>query len=207
LSSCSQNGRIRLCHGDLHLRNICIFDGKPTLFDAIEFNEDFSKMDVFYDLAFLIMDLDKQKHRRLANFCTNTYIDRSGDVDGLSVLPIFLSLRAAVRAHVGFAAIKNQNKLDLISIQQHNNATHYLDLGIKYLKPMAPVLVAVGGLSGSGKSRLAREIAPDIGLAPGARVIRTDVMRKQLMKVDLLQKLAASVYAPERTQKTNSACY
>ena len=208
LNNRSQNGRIRLCHGDLHLRNICMFGGKPTLFDAIEFNEDFSKIDIFYDLAFLIMDLGIHNHQRLANFCMNTYIDRSGDVDGLSVLPLFLSLRAAIRAHVGFAALKNQIKSSVKSIQQQkNDITQYLDHGIEYLKPSAPVLVAVGGLSGSGKSRLAREIAPNIGLSPGARVIRTDVMRKQLMKVDLLQKLDTSGYTSEMTLKTYSACY
>ena len=92
-------GRVRHCHGDLHLGNICLFDGKPTLFDAIEFNDAFARIDVLYDLAFLLMDLDLRGHKRLASFVLNRYLDRAsldgGDLDGLALLPLFLSMRAA----------------------------------------------------------------------------------------------------------------
>ena len=90
-------GRVRHCHGDLHLANICLFEDKPTLFDAIEFNEAFARIDVLYDLAFLLMDLDLRGHRRLASFVLNRYLDRApldgGDLDGLALLPLFLSMR------------------------------------------------------------------------------------------------------------------
>ena len=91
-----KEGRVRHCHGGLHLRNICLIDGQPTLFDAIEFNETFAYIDVFYDLSFLIMDLDHRGLGHLANVVMNRYVDVTGDMDGLQCLPLFLSLRAAI---------------------------------------------------------------------------------------------------------------
>ena len=93
-------GRVRRCHGDLHLRNIFLLEGRPTLFDAIEFSEALSSIDVLYDLSFLLMDLDHRDLRQLANVTLNRYLGITGDVDGLAALPLFLSLRAAIRAHV-----------------------------------------------------------------------------------------------------------
>src|SRR5438874_257322 len=93
-------GKVRLCHGDLHLRNICLLDGKPVLFDALEFSEAIASVDVLYDLAFLLMDLEHRGARDLANLMLNRYLDLTGEDDGLAALPLFLSLRAVIRGHV-----------------------------------------------------------------------------------------------------------
>ena len=203
-------GRVRHCHGDLHLANICLWQGRPTLFDAIEFNREFSRIDVLYDLAFLLMDLDHRGFRRLAAIILNRYLDRAPadgpDLAGLALLPLFLSMRAAVRAHVGAsqaAGIKDADKRRA----RGQEARAYFDLAQTYLAPPPPVVVAVGGLSGSGKSRLAREIASYLGAAPGARIVRTDAMRKRLAGIDLFDRLAPESYTPEASARTYAACY
>jgi aminoglycoside phosphotransferase family enzyme/predicted kinase len=203
-------GRVRHCHGDLHLANICLFDDKPTLFDAIEFNDAFARIDVLYDLAFLLMDLDLRGHRRLASFVLNRYLDRApldgGDLDGLALLPLFLSMRAAVRAHVG--ASQAAALADAAEARRRAaRAREYFFRALEYLRPPPPVLIAVGGLSGSGKSRLAREIAPHLGAAPGARVVRTDVQRKRLAGIDLFDRLPPESYTPEASRRTYDACF
>ena len=68
-------GAIRSCHGDLHLRNICLWDGEPTLFDGVEFNDAITDIDILYDLAFLLMDLEHRNHRDLANVVFNRFKD------------------------------------------------------------------------------------------------------------------------------------
>ena len=205
-----EGGRVRHCHGDLHLGNICMFDDRPTLFDAIEFSPAFSRIDVLYDLAFLLMDLDLRGHRRLASIVLNRYLDRApldaGDLDGLALMPLFLSMRAAIRAHVGaFQAGTLADKAE--ADRRAGRAREYFFRALEYLRPPPPVLIAVGGLSGSGKSRLAREIAPQLGAAPGARVVRTDVMRKRLAGIDLFDRLPPESYTPEASRRTYDACF
>ena len=95
-----REGRVRHCHGDLHLRNICLIDGSPVLFDAIEFNDNLAISDVFYDLAFLLMDLDHRGLRPLASTVLNRYLEQTADYEGLAALGLFQSVRAAVRAKV-----------------------------------------------------------------------------------------------------------
>lgn len=195
-----EQGLVRRCHGDLHLRNICLVEGKPVLFDAIEFNETFAVIDVLYDAAFLVMDLDHIGQAPLANLFLNRYLDAWGDDDGLPLLPLFFSLRAAIRAHVAgtTAAALRGSAAD----EQRAEARHYLEEAFRYLAPSSPRLIAVGGLSGSGKSLLARALAPFAGPAPGARVVRTDVVRKQLAGADLLERLGPEGYSAEMTERT-----
>lgn len=200
-------GHVRRCHGDLHLRNICMVDGRPTLFDAIEFNDTFADIDVLYDLAFLIMDLDRRGQRRLANVVLNRYLDMTGDDGGLACLPLFLSLRAAIRAHVqATAATKADDGGRSEALRAE--AREYLTAAFEYLAPGAPpMLIAVGGLSGSGKSRLARALAPFVGAAPGARVQRTDVIRKRLMGKGPMVRLGPEGYTREMSDRTYGALY
>ena len=98
---------MRRVHGDLHLRNICLIDGRPTLFDCLEFDEDLATTDVLYDLAFALMDLWHRGARDQANILFNRYLDATGDDAGIALLPLFMAVRAAVRAHVtaGTAAV------------------------------------------------------------------------------------------------------
>ncbi|HKT18489.1 MAG TPA: phosphotransferase, partial [Stellaceae bacterium] len=97
-------GKVKRCHGDLHLRNICLFEGGPTLFDCIEFSDDIACIDVLYDIAFLLMDLEHRGLRPLGNAVFNRYLDRAPDEAGLEALPLMLSIRAGIRAKVAVAA-------------------------------------------------------------------------------------------------------
>lgn len=187
-------GKVKRCHGDLHLANICLLDGLPTLFDCIEFSDLIACIDVLYDLAFLLMDM---RHRGLAAEAAqvfNRYLDRSEESDGLPALPLFLSLRAAVRAHVTATAAK----ADAATRQQQLTAARaYFDMAEELLRPLPPRLVAIGGLSGTGKSSIAAALAGDLGVAPGARVLRSDVLRKRLFGQAPESRLPADAYAPE----------
>jgi len=203
-------GLVRQAHGDMHLRNICLFEGKPTLFDAIEFNDDFAHIDILYDLAFLLMDLDCFGLRSLANCVLNRYFDVSGgamsDPENFKVLPLFLSMRAAVRSHVDAAQARSLDDPALRD-ERAQDARNYLEMAVSYLQLTRPRLIAIGGLSGSGKSTLARDLAPEIGNAPGARIVRTDVTRKRLCGCPLDEKLGEDGYTPEMNAQTYEAFY
>jgi uncharacterized protein len=191
-----RRGLVRECHGDLHLRNICLVNRRPTIFDAIEFNDNISCIDVFYDLAFLLMDLWRRRLPRHANLVFNEYVTHTGDLDGLPLLPLFLSCRAGVRAKTGATASRVQQDEGQRAIAQ-SAAREYLNLARDLLRPRPPCLVAIGGFSGSGKSTLARGLAPDLGRVPGALILRSDVIRKMHFGVDRLTQLDASAYAPD----------
>lgn len=197
-------GLVRQCHGDLHCGNICLVDGRPTPFDAIEFSEDIACIDVFYDLAFLLMDLERRGARQLAGYAFNHYLDLSGDYAAAGLLPLFLSLRAGVRAHVSATMAAGTQGAERDRLAEEARA--YLAAALAYLTPPAPTLLAVGGLSGSGKSRMARELAPFLAL-PAAAVVRTDALRKQMMGVGLLDKLGPEGYTPDITERTYQALY
>lgn len=200
----ARGGFVRHCHGDLHLRNIFLDDGRPVLFDAIEFNTLFAEIDVLYDLSFLLMDIEHRRQGRLASVLMNRYLDVTGDAQGLGLFPLFLSLRAAIRAHVD-ATAAYQHSDPTQSERLKGDARAYLDRALAYLAPHSPRLVATGGLSGSGKSTVARELAPHIGPSPGARVVRTDCIRKRLCGVALTARLDKEGYAPQVTEKTYGA--
>lgn len=193
-------GYVRHCHGDLHLRNIVLLDGKPTLFDGIEFDESFAVIDVAYDLAFLLMDLEQRGLRPFGNVVLNRWAEETGDIGGLALLPLFLSSRAAVRAKIAAAASAFQ-KDPAESVRLEQEAVAYLDHAIAALEPPPARLVAVGGLSGTGKSLLARGLAPSLGPAPGAMVLRSDVMRKRLFGVAETERLPPEAYDPAVTAR------
>ncbi len=186
-------GMVRACHGDLHLRNIVLLDGVPTLFDGIEFNDDLACVDVGYDLAFLLMDLWYRDLGAHANLVLNAYLHATGDLDVLPLLPLFLSCRAAVRAKTSAAAASIGDEARTAGLR--DRARRYLALAGDLLHPDPPVLVAVGGLSGSGKSTLARALAPLLGPAPGAVVFRSDEIRKDLLGVEPLDRLGDDAYS------------
>ncbi len=192
-------GWVRHCHGDLHLGNIFCLDGEPTPFDCIEFSDAIAKIDVLYDLAFLLMDLWRRELGPLANHCLNQYVahlapdSAQACIEGLSLLPLFLSCRSGIRAFVMARTFLSQpGNAQLIS-----EAHHFFRLAQSFLHPAPPQLIAVGGYSGSGKSVLARTLAPALGAAPGALILRSDEIRKQLAGVPLLEPLPQSAYTPE----------
>ncbi|MBP5858098.1 AAA family ATPase [Marivibrio halodurans] len=194
----ARGGAVRRCHGDLHLRNICEIDGRPTLFDCIDFNEAFSAIDPLYDLAFLLMDLEHRGLRASAALVRDRYLEAADEVAGTIVgqglMPLYLSMRAAVRAKVTAAGAAVQDDPDRAEAMRAE-ARGYLEAAIAYPAPPAPRLIAVGGFSGTGKSTLARAIAPALGGAPGAAVLRSDRLRKARFGVDEAERLPGAAYA------------
>jgi aminoglycoside phosphotransferase family enzyme/predicted kinase len=195
-----ERGFVRHCHGDLHLRNLVLIDGKPTIFDGVEFNDEVACVDVLYDLAFLLMDL---WHRRLpahANAVWNRYLSDMGDLTGLALMPFFLSCRAAIRAKTSATALRVPAD-PVRAGELRTAARRYLAMAELLLHPGSPCLVAIGGWSGSGKSTLARALAPVLGAVPGAIVLRSDEIRKQICGVPLLTRLGPEAYAPDVTER------
>lgn len=183
------SGKVRRCHGDLHPGNICLIDGKPVLFDAIEFSDAIANIDVAYDLAFLVMDLHRRGMGEFAALLLTRWLAATGDFEALPLLPVMLSLRAAIRSHIAGV------------LGKADEARAYFERAEAYLDPVPPRLVAVGGLSGTGKSHLSRKLAPHLGAAPGAVVLRTDVIRKHLMGVPPETRLPPEAYADAVTEK------
>jgi aminoglycoside phosphotransferase family enzyme/predicted kinase len=193
-------GYVRECHGDLHLRNVVLLDGRPTLFDGVEFNDEISCIDVLYDLAFLLMDLWRRRLTLHANVVLNRYVAESGELEGLSVLPLFLSCRAAVRAKTNVSAARVQT--DAARCRElYESASDYLRMAGELLRPAKPFLIGIGGFSGSGKSSVAKAIAPGFGAPPGALVLRSDEIRKRLCGVSLLERLGPEGYTADVSRR------
>jgi hypothetical protein len=195
LQARASGGYVRHCHGDLHLRNIVEIDGAPVLFDAIEFDDAIATIDVLYDLAFLLMDLGARGLRAHANAVLNAYLEASGDTGnliGLAALPLFLSTRATIRAKVELlrASLDPESRGEA-----RRRATSYVLLARDYLERQRPHLIAIGGLSGSGKSSVAQALAPHLGVFPGAVHVRSDVERKRLFGVGAEERLPRPAYA------------
>ncbi len=193
-------GLVRRGHGDLHLGNIVLIDDKPVLFDAIEFDPLIASGDVLYDLAFLLMDLCERNLSALAHRVLNRYLletRRVEDLDALAALPLFISLRAAIRAKVTAARFKDAPQDP--SIRQ--NAQRYFTFANNALAPHPPVLIAIGGLSGTGKSLLAHRLALDFLPSPSALVLRSDVERKALFGKAESEPLPAEAYTPAVTRR------
>nr|WP_222934331.1 bifunctional aminoglycoside phosphotransferase/ATP-binding protein [Caulobacter sp. 17J80-11] len=188
-------GLARRCHGDLHLGNLFVEDGRPVMFDCIEFSDVLSEIDVLYDLAFLLMDLTFRGRVEAANRVMNAWLDEAargfGDAafTGLRALPLFLSVRAAVRCHVS------------AQMGDRDLAGRYLDAAIAHLAPAPASLGAVGGLSGSGKTTWARRMAPSLGTSPGAVVLRSDEIRKRLWDKGALDRLPPEAYAAGQSER------
>jgi aminoglycoside phosphotransferase family enzyme/predicted kinase len=192
LAERARAGFVRRAHGDLHLGNLCLWQGRPVPFDALEFDEELATIDLGYDLAFLLMDLEARADRAAANRVLNRYVARSGDVALVRGLPLWLSCRAMVRAHV-------------LARLGRAEAQHYLAAARAVLHPAPARLVAIGGLQGTGKTTLARALAPALGAAPGALVLRSDEIRKRLAGVAPEERLPATAYASGATAAVYAA--
>jgi len=169
--------RIRDCHGDLHLGNVALYQGRPTVFDCIEFNPEYRAIDTLNDAAFLVMDCDARGHVDLAFRFLSRYLECSGDYGGVALLPLFLSYRAGVRGKVACLLAEDKD-IEIAGKQSKlREAAGYFDLAKAYLeRPAEPCLYAIGGLSGSGKSHLAL-----IGCGKArAVIVRSDATRKRI---------------------------
>jgi uncharacterized protein len=190
-----RRGLIRRIHGDLHLGNIALIDGAPVMFDAIEFSPLIGSGDVLYDLALLLMDLIERGLLQPANVVFNRYLAqtrRAEDFDALAALPFYLSMRAAIRAKV--TAERREQAAPAAQAAIGESARRYFNLARRAIEPSAATLVATGGRSGTGKSALARALAPQLVPMPGAVVLRSDAERKALFGRQETETLPPAAY-------------
>lgn len=187
-----RHGFVRHCHGDIHLGNIVMLNGRPTLFDCIEFNDNFARIDLLYDLAFLLMDLIERGMAPAAQAMMQRYAERWPQDNGLQLLPFLISLRATIRAKV--TAFGGDQPTSLA----------YLELAKQALAPKPACVVAIGGRSGTGKTTIARLIAPRVGAMPGAFILRSDVIRKDLFGRPATSRLPGDAYRPKVSRRVFS---
>ncbi|MEQ1755076.1 MAG: AAA family ATPase [Micropepsaceae bacterium] len=191
-----QSQDVRHCHGDMHLGNVFLNGDEPTLFDCIEFDDFYAIIPPLYDLAFLLMDLLTCGEHRLANRALNAWLNARdtshwlGTMSSLAALPLYLTLRAEIRAKTEARRAGGALK-----------ARNYLEQALSYASPGRALLVAVGGLSGTGKSTLAKAIAWRLKGPAGAVHLRTDEIRKRLAGVPIDKQLASSSYTPESSAR------
>jgi uncharacterized protein len=193
-----ENNFIRECHGDLHLRNMALWDDKIALFDCIEFNEPFRFVDVMYDVAFTVMDLEARHRSDLANAFLNTYVEQTGDWEGLQVLPLYLSRQAYVRAKVTSFLLDDPNIPATAQEEAAKTAAAYYTQAYDYTQPQQGKLILMSGVSGSGKSTTAKYLARKLP----AIQIRSDAVRKHLGGISLQERGGDDLYTAEMTQKT-----
>lgn len=196
-----REGFIRECHGDLHLGNIVLMDGNPTLFDGIEFNEDLRWIDVLNELAFLVMDLESNGATKLAWRLLNHYLAIAGDYEGMALFDYYRLYRALVRAKI---ALLTRSEIADVHDRAALLARYrtYVDYGVHLISPRKARLFITYGLSGSGKSYLSGQLAQ----ALPAIHLRSDVERKRLaglaMRARTHSAEASDVYGAEMTEKT-----
>jgi len=191
-------GRIRECHGDLHLGNVVLLDGAPTLFDAIEFNRELRCIDVISDIAFTFMDLADHGLDGLAWRCLSRYLEISGDYDGLALLRLYAVYRALVRAKVALIRLRQPEVKHQVRLREHASFEHYLALAERLQRPPTPALVVMTGLSGSGKSTVAQVLAAELG----AVRLRSDVERKRLHGLEPTDDSRGRIYSEGATRLT-----
>lgn len=189
---------IRECHGDVHLRNIALWQDQILLFDCIEFNEPFRFVDFMFDIAYIVMDLDARDRRDLSNVFLNAYIEQTGDWEGLQVLPLYLSRQSYVRAKVTSFLLDDPSVPETVKQEASTTAARYYRLAWEYTRSRPGSLTLMAGLSGSGKSTTAAHLARQTG----AIHIRSDAVRKHLAAIPLLERGGNEIYTPEMTQKT-----
>ncbi len=198
-----QRGFVRECHGDLHLGNIALVDGSVTIFDCIEFNDDMRWSDVMADVAFLVMDLQDRGRSDFASRFLNSYLELTGDYDGVLILRFYVVYRAMVRAKVACmrAGQTSQPHAHNAKIAEYRE---YLNLAKRCSESTARGIVITRGPTGSGKTTRSQALV-ELG---GAIRIRTDVERKRLHGLAPQSRsgsaLNAGLYSAAETARTYS---
>jgi len=194
-----RDGRIRECHGDAHLGNVALIDGRATLFDCIEFHEDLRWIDVVSDLAFTVMDLRDRGASGFAWLLLDEYLARSGDYQGIELLPLYAVYRALVRAKVNAFRLEDEDT-DRTGVLEDIDG--YLSLAERISGEQRAAVVITMGVSGSGKSWLARRLVERAGLIR----MRTDIERKRLHGLDPEDSsdsgVGADLYSQDATERT-----
>jgi hypothetical protein len=212
--------KIRDCHGDLHLEHICIIDSdtRPKeasepgnyhspddiiIFDCIEFNERFRYEDVASEVAFLAMDLDYNGYPDYADAFVSAYIRHSDDREIGSLQNFYKCYYAYVRGKVTSFRLDDSSTSQADREEEIRTASRYFDLAFTYSGRLEkPTLILMAGLTGTGKSVLAKSLAPRIG----ADIIRTDVLRKEILYMAPADRhpeaFGKGIYSDEITRKT-----
>jgi aminoglycoside phosphotransferase family enzyme/predicted kinase len=207
LSARKAQGCIRACHGDMHLGNTVLWEGTPTFFDCIEFNEDFRWTDVMNDVAFMAMDLTFHGRADFANYFVNRYFEYTGDYEGAPLLRYYMSYRAMVRAKIAGYLIEQNPENDALVQNSLATCRAYLQLAKKLCHPTRYSLTITHGISGSGKSSASQRWM----MEHGAVRLRSDVERKRLCALAIFEptpvEIKETVYSAETTQKTFDYLY
>jgi len=195
--------KIRDGHGDLHLEHICVAADGIAIFDCIEFNERFRYADVAAEAAFLSMDLDFNGYTDYADAFVKAYVAATGDLGIPTLLHFYKCYYAYVRGKVTSfrlddPAVKQEDKREA-----QKTARKYFDLAYTYAARLEePALILMTGLMGTGKSALGRKLAPRLG----ARIIRTDVLRKEILEIDPTERhpdaFGQGIYSDDISQRT-----
>ena len=197
-----EEGFVRECHGDLHLRNLVHWDGEIRPFDCIEFSKSLRSVDVMSEIAFLVMDLDDHERPDLAHSFLNTYLEETGDYAGLIVLPFYCVYRAMVRAKVAAIRLSQDDLTEHESKEQLSQCQKYLQLAQRYTHSTTPSLSITYGLSGSGKTTGSQALIR----RDGAIRIRSDVERKRLFSLTSEARtesgIGSGIYSPQATIQT-----
>ncbi|MDP1663771.1 MAG: AAA family ATPase [Methylobacter sp.] len=196
-------GYIRECHGDLHLGNMTLINGKVTLFDCIEFNPLLRWIDVISEVAFLFIDLLHFGYDRYAYRFLNRYLQYTGDYRGLTLLRYYLVYRALVRAKVSLLRMAQQPDDPVVAQKAHREYAAFADLAERFTKRRQNVLIITHGYSGSGKSTMAAQLAEKIG----AFQIRSDIERKRLFGYRALMQTGSGIDNGLYTQEANLKTY
>ncbi len=205
-----KNGFIKDCHGDLHSGNIVLLDDKICIFDCIEFNKRFRYSDVASDIAFLSMDLDFLGQAYSSSYFIQKYVEKSKDENLFKVLNFYKCYKAYVRGKViGFKI--NDSNIDKIEKEKTIYlARKYFDLAYYYSqlfsrknkRDVKPVLFITTGLTGTGKTTVARKFAIDYN----ANIISSDNIRKELAGIDKYERhydaYNTGLYSPKKMRKT-----
>jgi len=197
-----QSGMVRECHGDIHLNNAVLTGDQVTLFDCIEFNDEFRWIDVISDVAFLVMDLESLGENALARHFINQYLELTGDYEAIQLLSFYKSYRAMVRAKVTRFMLADPGIDDDNRSKLEADYQRYIDLAESYTVFEQPFMLITHGVSGSGKSAISRAVIKELGVIR----IRSDVERKRLFGLNAeersLSELDQGIYTPEATEKT-----
>jgi aminoglycoside phosphotransferase family enzyme/adenylate kinase family enzyme len=194
------NGFVRDCHGDLHLRNLVRLSSGISAFDCIEFDEDLRHIDVFCDIAFLMIDLVARRRHDLAAHFLNRYLERTGDYDGMSVFSLFFVYRCLVRAKVAAIRCAEQTGAAAKAVATEE-LDGYFDMAKRQIAPRSPILITMSGLSGSGKTWISTKL---MGAMPAIRV-RSDIERKRMFGLEETESSASAIgegiYTPATSRK------
>ena len=198
----AETGFFRECHGDLHLANIVRLEQGMRAFDCIEFSRELREIDVVADYAFLAMDFIARGSLGHAYVFVNRYLEKTGDIDGARLLPLYLLYRAMVRAKVAVIG-QDQHTARTDRAEDQHTIDRYCALARALTSARPPVFVLMTGLSGSGKTWLSSQL---IGALPALR-LRSDLERRRLFGLGDTEDSQSDVGAGIYDAKANQAVY